>query len=834
MAQNDWSISISYANTPTEGLAVFHSDFDNPLTVGGTYCRYFRTNSGGGTDNGFMARLKHPSALSIPDTKAISVRSWVRHTSHSNNQYAFIFAKDYHNSWDNTSAASGYHFGIRLGDFYFSAKGHTIVEGFDADPILGHSTIDRWVHVRMDVIPIKHNGVVIMDHVKCYTEVNNEWVLVVEKYIESTDSIFVPWQPTTTDSHVGFGHWVWDYWQQSYWDKFEVFTETVEQPEKLTLSLTNDTGPSNSDRVTSDPSVTVSAAEVGATRQYSTDLSNWGAAIPSFTSGSNTLYARQVSAEGRTSPIATLQFTYIPDDTHLSISSATSASVVENVGLNNVVYTAEATNEFSEILYSLKEVGDHAKFSIDTSSGQVTLLENPDFETSSSYSFTFQALDLAGFQKEQEVSVSVVDDNEAPSFTTTFSIGTQETPVSENASLSTVIATLSATDPESDAVTFTLVSQSVPGTFELSSSSLVLTGTLDYETNQTHAVTLRASDAEFDVEQQYTVYVSDVNETPTLSLSLSSDPVSEDTAVGTVIGTLSGIDPENDSLTFSIVSQSPSGSFEISGSDLKVASALDYGTNTSHSLTLRASDGINTVDQSVSIDIGNVNDSDPNFSDVSLLLKMDGSNGSTTFTDDSSNSLTIVANGNSQISTTENKFGGASGYFDGTGDYLQVPYDDSLNLGSGSTDWTVETWIRMPSIPSSEISIIGASDGGGSNPKWMITANMGTDFLYSANKIGFVVDNGGNQWINASHTWQVDTWYHIAVVHNSGTTTMYVDGTSVGSYSYNAPSVSSGIRVASDGEGYRYFPGYMDDVRITKGTARYTSNFAPPGSHPIG
>ena len=64
---------------------------------------------------------------------------------------------------------------------------------------------------------------------------------------------------------------------------------------------------------------------------------------------------------------------------------------------------------------------------------------------------------------------------------------------------------------------------------------------------------------------------------------------------------------------------------------------------------------------------------DPYYSAVSLLLPMDGTNGSTTFTDSSLNGLTVTAVGNAQISTTQSKYGGASGYFDGTGDYCQFP-----------------------------------------------------------------------------------------------------------------------------------------------------------------
>lgn len=616
MAQNNWSFSDAYrgGGYTLEGLAVFHTILENPLTTGGEYCRRFHTNSGNSYDNGFFARSNQASVTNISDTKAISVRCWVRHTAWNNDNMAYISAKYNRTDWQNYHSGCGYHFGIKQGDFYLYTNGHNTLHTVDADPILGHSTIDRWVHLRMDVIPIKHNGAVIMDNIKCYTEVDEQWVLVKELYIESTDSNFVPWSGTR---YVGFGHFNWNHWQYSAFDKFEVFTETVEQPEKLTLSLTNDTGPSNQDFVTSDASVTVSDAELGATRYFSLDNSSWSTSLPTFSSGSNILYAKQVSAEGRTSPTETLQFTYIPDDTHLSMDSATSASAVENSGESQVVYTAQASNPYSSIFYSLKEVDDYLKFSINSSTGEVTLHENPNFELSSSYDFTFQALDLAGFEKEQAVQLSILDQNEAPSFQASFSVGTQENLLSETALVDSVVATLSATDPENDSVVFSIVSQDEDGTFAVSGSSLVLTGTLDYETRASHSVTLRASDGQLDVDQSYTVYIGDANEAPTFSLTLvtgsNTNPILESSAQGTVLGTLSGSDADGDSLTFSIVSQSPADVFEISGSDLKLSGTLDYEANATHSLTLRVSDGANNVDQSHTIYIGDVNEA-PAFS----------------------------------------------------------------------------------------------------------------------------------------------------------------------------------------------------------------------------
>jgi hypothetical protein len=550
----------------------------------------------------------------------------------------------------------------------------------------------------MDLIPIKHNGSVIMDNLKCYAEVDGEWVLVKEKYIESTDSDFVSWGNGT--QYVGFGHWNWNHWQYSWFDKFEVFTETVEQPDALFLNLTNDTGPSSQDLITSDSSITVSDAELGATRYYSLDNSNWSTSLPTFTSGSNILYAKQVSAEGRTSPVTTLEFTYIPDDSFLSMDSATSASVVENSGESQVIYTAQASNPYSTVSYSLKEVDDYLKFSINPSTGEVTLTEDPNFELSSSYDFTFKAQDLAGFMKERAVALSVTDQNEAPSFQVTFNAGTQANPLSEASAEDTVVATLSATDPENDSVAFSLISQTNEGLFAVSGSSLLLSGVLDYEVSSSHSVTLRASDGQLNVDQTYTIYVGDANEAPTFSLTLVSgsqaNPLMEDSSAGLVIGSFSGSDVEGDALTFSIVSQSPADIFEISGSDLKLSGALDYEANATHSLTLRVSDGVNNVDQNHTIYIGDVAESTSGVVTNSLTLNLDiGDN--TSYSGSGTTVYNIAGSDTATLAGNVIYSSGSGGYldFDGTDDTMTIANSSSVDITGAIT---IEAWINPDSV----------------------------------------------------------------------------------------------------------------------------------------
>src|SRR5690554_1699309 len=90
---------------------------------------------------------------------------------------------------------------------------------------------------------------------------------------------------------------------------------------------------------------------------------------------------------------------------------------------------------------------------------------------------------------------------------------------------------------------------------------------------------------------------------------------------------------------------------------------------------------------------------DPYFASVVLLLHGDGTDGSTTITDNSGSAHSPTVNGNSQIDTAESQFGGASVLFDGSGDYLE--YADSADWDFGTGDFTVEFWMRRNAWPTS-------------------------------------------------------------------------------------------------------------------------------------
>lgn len=208
---------------------------------------------------------------------------------------------------------------------------------------------------------------------------------------------------------------------------------------------------------------------------------------------------------------------------------------------------------------------------------------------------------------------------------------------------------------------------------------------------------------------------------------------------------------------------------------------------------------------------------DSYFANVSLLLHMNGSNNSTTFTDSSANTLSVTANGNAKISTTQSKFGGSSAYFDGSGDYLSVPTNAVFNFGTG--DFTVEAWVNLSAI-TTDFFIVSSSGSGG----------MFFGYRPGSSPVGWGIGRTGVAWDYVTgSTSSTGAWNHVAVSRQGTTLKLFVNGTEIGSTtnstSYNLSTTS--LTVASQGAAY-YLNGYIDDLRITKGVARYTGNFNPP------
>jgi hypothetical protein len=201
-----------------------------------------------------------------------------------------------------------------------------------------------------------------------------------------------------------------------------------------------------------------------------------------------------------------------------------------------------------------------------------------------------------------------------------------------------------------------------------------------------------------------------------------------------------------------------------------------------------------------------------------LLLHADGSG--QTFTDASLFSHPISAVDNATQSVTQHAFAiGKSAYFDGSGDYLTIPDSDDWNFGTG--DFTIDFWMYPLNYVSEATIFSQRSDS--SHYNILMVKDSGNLTYIVANYYGIVDITFPKPSIN--------NWHHIAVVRNGNNFSVFVDGTSVGTDTCTdaVPDLAATFQIA-----YRnvqnYFNGYIDEFRVSKGVARWISNFTPPTS----
>lgn len=216
---------------------------------------------------------------------------------------------------------------------------------------------------------------------------------------------------------------------------------------------------------------------------------------------------------------------------------------------------------------------------------------------------------------------------------------------------------------------------------------------------------------------------------------------------------------------------------------------------------------------------------DADFDSVVLLLDGDGTSGSTTFTDKSNASPTITVNGDTQVTTSVKKFGSGSIDFDGTGDYLEVDFEN--NIGASGEAFTVECWVYFDTYyDDGVINLTQGGFGQGSN-----SLAIG----YFSGQWRFYDDNTSTA-TGVTPGPSTGQWYHVAIVFNGTNLVFYVDGTARLTRSNHASNIPSGGYPTVIFGGYfssvYLMDGKIDDIRVTKGVARYTGSFTPPAALP--
>ena len=205
-----------------------------------------------------------------------------------------------------------------------------------------------------------------------------------------------------------------------------------------------------------------------------------------------------------------------------------------------------------------------------------------------------------------------------------------------------------------------------------------------------------------------------------------------------------------------------------------------------------------------------------------LLIHSDDTDGSITFVDSGNGPNcphTITPDGDAHHETDEKKFGISSIYFDGTGtplDRLSIPDSSDWDL---TPIFTIDFWFKTNT--ANQCCLLNTGNANSAN-EYQIELNR------TAGKLS--VYSSGQKCIT-TNSWNDGFWHYLALVCDGTDLKMYIDGTQDAEELNYAPNwAPTGMYIGSTytEEINEPYAGYMDEIRISKGIARWTSNFTPP------
>ncbi|MCX6751876.1 MAG: LamG domain-containing protein, partial [Candidatus Nomurabacteria bacterium] len=211
-----------------------------------------------------------------------------------------------------------------------------------------------------------------------------------------------------------------------------------------------------------------------------------------------------------------------------------------------------------------------------------------------------------------------------------------------------------------------------------------------------------------------------------------------------------------------------------------------------------------------------------------LLMHDEGANGSTTFTDSSLSNTTLTAAGGAQIATAQHQFGSSAAAFDGVATSMITAPTNDTDFDFGSGDFTIETWVKTNGGTGYEglLSLTVANGGSFANNSFYFCVN-------AAGGIDIAITAGASWNVNMSSagvTVRDGTWHHVAVTRYNGKFDTWIDGTSRANVTPTAFSINAAANrhlfVGRHPE-QATLKGWMDETRISKGHARYTTTFTP-------
>jgi hypothetical protein len=216
---------------------------------------------------------------------------------------------------------------------------------------------------------------------------------------------------------------------------------------------------------------------------------------------------------------------------------------------------------------------------------------------------------------------------------------------------------------------------------------------------------------------------------------------------------------------------------------------------------------------------------DANFGSVTTLLSGNGDNNSTVITDSAAKFAWSGNQAGVKLSTAVKKFGTASISFGAGGNNAAVKSVSDLFPGMGTSDFTIEMWFYS--------TVAGQYFLYDTRP-YATNGAYTTLYVTSGNKLTLLVSAADR--ITSTTNVTTNTWHHAAVSRSGGVTKLFLNGVQEGSnYTDTNNYLTGAVCLGNTGAViYGVWQGYLDDVRVTQGVGRYTSNFtAPTAEHPI-
>jgi hypothetical protein len=308
------------------------------------------------------------------------------------------------------------------------------------------------------------------------------------------------------------------------------------------------------------------------------------------------------------------------------------------------------------------------------------------------------------------------------------------------------------------------------------------------------------------------------------ALSISGTPVLTATEGAAYAGFTATASGGETPYTYSLVGTWPAGITVNSSSGAVSGTPTESGSFTG--LSVRVTDNnSDTADlDTFSVE---VQATDQHFANVALLCGFDGVDAATTSIDESPAGHTLSFSGNAQLDTAQFKFGTASLLCDGTTDLVTSADSPDWDLSDANGDpFTIEAWIRRTTLATVDRTIVAQTGAGQGAFALRLASGANTTELTfnisntgSSNDVSITTSGAGIS---------INNWHHVAAdKDSSGKVRVYANGVMVGSATPADSTMhnsTAALSIGADSGGGRSWQGWIDEVRITKGVARYASD----------